>query len=138
MALSPGLGVFLRDIDRASLSFENLGKELAVWGRFPHFAIPDELPQALELNPIAVYDAPDFPLARVEVRVSELDRWHPRNPNPQAGPITVWTIHAGGKKVGNHFTVCDIAKHHAQRLHKKLVDGLVADRYGDAPLYGSF
>lgn len=84
------------------------------------------------------YKTDAFPDATVNIYAGEGAARDPRNPNPSAGPRKFFVIKVGERRVGGEYASLAIAKTFAQRMHKRLIDALVADRQEANPNFGRF
>ncbi|MER9496294.1 hypothetical protein NKI86_31520 [Mesorhizobium sp. M0320] len=87
---------------------------------------------------VAKFDDPKIPAATITIYEETLDKDHPRNPNPQAGPLKVFQVYNEKRKIGQPFRTLPLAKAKAKNLHQRLVDAIIETRQKANPLYGMF
>ncbi|RWI35526.1 hypothetical protein [Mesorhizobium sp.] len=89
-------------------------------------------------NEVAKFENPAVPAATITVYAETLDKNHPLNPNPQAGPLKVFQVYNDKRAIGRPFRALPIAKAKAKALHQQMVDAIIAKRQEANPLYGIF
>lgn len=99
--------------------------------------------QTAPKKPVASFNDPAWPIAKVEVFCEPLEPGHPRHPNPKGSAIDEFVIWAGGRRSRPERNK-RAALINAQEMHKRLVAGLELDAQREleearsAPNYARF
>lgn len=88
-------------------------------------------------RPEFVFHNSSFPSADISIFKEERAR-DPRNPNPNAGVMSVFYIKHGDRRVGQEHVSLAIAKTFARQMHQRLVDALLKNMRETNPNYGTF
>lgn len=85
-----------------------------------------------------VIDDPKWPGSRVEIWRKEMDKRHPRNPNPRAGAIVRYELKGEMLGIAEEFSSLEAARERATELHRRTVEKAKHQMRAINPNFGRF